>query len=111
MKRIYIVAPYSGDVEKNKQLALAYTCYVKDHEEHMPICPHIYYDQFCDEETERELIMEYCKSDVRSCSEVWVFTDKLTEGMVAEIEEAKRFSKPIEYKKVPAIYLQGISAG
>lgn len=63
----------------------------------VPVCPHIYFPQFLDDEVpeERELAMELALAALRRCSEVFVFSEHITEGMAREIAEASRRGIPV----------------
>jgi hypothetical protein len=100
MKRIYICAPYRGDIETNRSRALGYVRFVKD-SGHLPFCPHLYFPLFCDEETERDLILDYCCIEVAKCDEVWVFGDEVTDGMREELRIAKAMHVPITNPLLP----------
>jgi hypothetical protein len=100
MKRIYICAPYRGDIETNRSRALGYVRYAKD-TGNLPFCPHLYFDQFCDEATERDLILDYCCIEIIKCDEVWVFGDEITAGMTEELRIAKAMHIRITYPLLP----------
>lgn len=63
----------------------------------IPIAPHLYFPQFMSEEREREKAMDMNFELLKLCGEVWVFGDKITKGMEAEIAHAVRLRKKIRY--------------
>lgn len=65
----------------------------------IPIAPHIYFTQFLDDDDpqERRLGLDMGLELLKLCSELWVFGNRLSEGMKGEIENAKRLGIPIQY--------------
>ena len=63
----------------------------------IPLAPHLYFPQFLSEVDEREKAMDMNFELLRLCGEVWVFGDRITEGMAAEIAHAERLRKNIRY--------------
>ena len=63
----------------------------------IPIAPHLYFPQFMSEEMERERVMQMNFELLKLCGELWVFGDKITKGMEAEIAHAVRLRKNIRY--------------
>jgi hypothetical protein len=63
----------------------------------IPLAPHLYFSQFLSEVDEREKAMDMNFELLRLCGEVWVFGDRITEGMKAEISHAGRIRKNIRY--------------
>ncbi|MBF1688904.1 MAG: DUF4406 domain-containing protein [Selenomonas sp.] len=63
----------------------------------IPIAPHLYFPQFMSETNERGRVMSMNLELLRLCGEVWVFGEKITEGMETEIAHAKRLRKNIRY--------------
>ena len=63
----------------------------------IPIAPHLYFPQFMSEEREREKAMSMNFELLKLCGEVWVFGDKITAGMEAELDRARRLRKKIRY--------------
>lgn len=96
MPLVYICSPYSGDTEKNSELARKYSRFAAE-QGAVPIAPHLLLPQFLSEETERELAMSMNMAILGKCSELWVFGDTVTAGMAAEIEEAERLKMKIRY--------------
>jgi len=63
----------------------------------IPIAPHLYFPQFLSETNERGRVMSMNLELLRLCGEVWVFGERITEGMAAEIAHAERLRKNIRY--------------
>ena len=63
----------------------------------IPIAPHLYFPQFLTEINEREKAMSMNLELLRLCGEVWVFGERITDGMEAEIAHAERLQKNIRY--------------
>lgn len=89
--KIYICSPYRGDTETNTKNAQKY-CRKVVLLHHLPIAPHLYFPQFLDDknESERKLGINYAISLLSKCDQLWICSDKISEGMSAEIAEAKR---------------------
>lgn len=98
MKNIYIASAYRGDVEYNVQMAKQYCAYAVSMGV-IPICPHIYFTNFLDDnnKNERQLGLNMGLQLLRICSEIWVFGE-ITEGMQQEIKEAEKLGIPVAYK-------------
>jgi hypothetical protein len=56
----------------------------------IPIAPHLYFTQFLDEKFDRWKGMRWGKELMKSCSEIRIYCNELTEGMIEEIEFAKK---------------------
>ena len=66
----------------------------------IPVCPHIYFTQFLDDnnELERQLGMDFGLRLLSECNKVIVFDDDgISEGMKKEIELANRLNIPVGY--------------
>jgi hypothetical protein len=88
MELIYICSPYRGDKKKNVENAKKYCKWIGLGE--IPIAPHLYFTQFLDEDLDRWKGLYWGKCIMKYCSEIRVFCNELTEGMIDEIEEAKK---------------------
>ncbi len=95
MKIVYICSPLRGDIEQNIKAAKRY-CREAVMEGAMPIAPHVYFTQFLDDAVpeERAAGMIMGLEMLRRCEEVWVYGEP-TEGMRAEIAEARKLGMPI----------------
>lgn len=96
-KLIYICSPFRGDEETNTDNAITYSgiCFRMGY---IPVTPHIYFTRFMDDSNskERSMGMSAGLQLLTACSEVWVFgLQDPSEGMKAEIEEAKRLGIPV----------------
>ena len=70
----------------------------------IPMAPHIYFTQFMDDtvETERRRGMDFGLRWLAECDELWVFGERISEGMAAEIAKAKELGKEIRNLPEPA---------
>jgi hypothetical protein len=93
---VYICSLYRGDIETNTINARRYCRYAYEQGFH-PFAPHLYYPQFLDEnnETERAAGMHYALMQMWRMKEVWVFGERRSEGMRAEIDLAVDLGIPI----------------
>ena len=92
----YICSPYRDNPRVNVMRARQY-CKFAVSKGRIPIAPHLYFPQFMSEEMERERVMQMNFELLKLCGEVWVFGDKITEGMAEEIAHAERLRKNIRY--------------
>lgn len=85
MKRIYICAPLGGDVERNLENVKQYARFALGCGT-APVVPH-FYSLFLDDHNpkHRKLGMEAGLHLLEGCDEMWVFGDKTSPGMEAEI--------------------------
>ncbi len=88
---VYICSPYRGDIEINTARARRYS-YFAVTKDCIPITPHLLFPQFMDDDSpaERRLAMHFNYVLLGKCSEIWVFGNKVTEGMAYEISIAKK---------------------
>ena len=87
---VYICSPYAGDVQANTEAARRYSRFaVKTG--YIPIAPHLLFPQFLNDSNpkERQLGLFFGNALMSKCSEVWVFGDRISAGMEAEIRRAK----------------------
>lgn len=87
---VYICSPYAGDVEQNVAATQRYCRHAVDMG-YIPIAPHLLYPQFLNDASprERQLGLFFGNAIMSKCSEVWVFGDRISAGMEAEIKRAK----------------------
>ncbi len=97
-KKIYVVSPFAGDIDKNKEAAVRYCRYVIK-KGAQPVASHLLYPQMLDDRNpnSREMGLMFGLSLLALCQEVWVFGEQETEGMRAELAEATRLGKKIRY--------------
>ena len=97
-KIIFICSPYAGDIDINTQRARRYGRFaiLKNA---IPFIPHLLYPQLLDDndEGERALGISMGIEVLSVCDEVWVFGDRISKGMEAEIRAAKRLGIPVRY--------------
>ena len=98
MKWIYIASPYKGDIKTNVRNAKQYARFVSK-QTAVPIVPHLFLTQFLNDEIgeEREMGLALGLQMLKRCHELWVFGEKITEGMAKEIEFAEKRGIPIRY--------------
>ena len=98
MDKIFICSPYQDDQKKNLNLAIEY-CQMACVYNKLPIAPHVYFTRVFDEETSysRYQGMRWGKDLMQYCSEIWIFCDELTEGMIEEIAEAKKLGLKMKF--------------
>ncbi len=96
MPLVYVASPYAGDIEGNTQKAIRYCRCVVDRGA-IPLAPHIFLPRFMSEETEREKAMAMNMVFLCKCEQLWVFGNKITEGMAEEIAKAENRKMPIRY--------------
>lgn len=87
----YICSPYAGDIGANMDAARRY-CRFAVEQGYIPIAPHLLFPQFLDESVpkERGLGLFFGNVLLDKCAEVWVFGERISAGMDAEIRRAKR---------------------
>ena len=97
-KIVYICSPYAGDTERNIQNAVRY-CRCAVDNGYIPFAPHLLFPQFLDDGNadERALGMYFGSVMMNYCAEVWVFGERISEGMRAEIAQAYQKSIVVRY--------------
>ncbi len=95
---VYICSPYAGDTENNTAAARRYSRFAVE-AGYIPIAPHLLFPQFLDDNnpTERELGLFFGNAIMSKCAEMWVFGDRISEGMEAEIKRATWKGHRIRY--------------
>ena len=95
---VYIASPFAGDTERNTERARGY-CRFAVSRRAIPLAPHLLYPQFMDDEDkeQREQGSRFALILLAKCDELWVFGDRISEGMSRETAKAKRKGKPIRY--------------
>ncbi len=103
MKVIFVCSPFQGKKE-NIEKAKRYCRYVVDLG-YIPIAPHIYFSQFMDDlnPDDRRKALDMNKKLLEFCDELWIFGDKITEGMKIEIEHFKKIKGENKIKKIDKI--------
>lgn len=97
MKLIYVASPYRGDIEKNVAFAKE-ACKFVLNEGNNFYCPHLFLTDILDDDIleERQMGIELGKNMMLKCDALWVFGDRISEGMFGEIEFAKANDIPIQ---------------
>ena len=95
---VYICSPYAGDVESNVRAAQRYSRFAVDRG-YLPIAPQLLFPQFMNDRDvkERQLGLFFGNVLMSKCAEVWVFGSRISSGMEAEIERAKRKNYTVRY--------------
>lgn len=99
-EKIYVCSPLRGDIEENIKRAKQY-CKEITLSGNIPICPHVYFTQFLDDniEEERNLGMSLGIELLKICSAVYVFRENgISSGMKAEIDIASSLGIPVILK-------------
>lgn len=86
MKKVYICSPLGGNVEENIEQAKHYTEYALKCGT-APVVPHFYALCLDDNDPkEREIGIAAGLNLIWFCDEMWIFGNRITEGMKAEIQ-------------------------
>lgn len=93
---VYICSPYAGDVEINAENARRYSRFAVENMA-IPFAPHLLMPQYMDEGTERELALRMGMIFLSKCEQVWVFGERVSDGMAYEIRKAANMGKKIRY--------------
>lgn len=95
---VYICSPYAGDIENNTAAARRYSRFAVE-SGYIPIAPHLLFPQFLNDgdPKERELGLFFGNAILSKCAEMWVFGDRISEGMAAEIKRATWKGHRIRY--------------
>ncbi len=98
MKLIYVCSPYCGDVELNTKKAREY-CHFVYTQGAVPIAVHLHNTQFLNDDIpeERQAGLLLGIDLLKRCEEMWVFGDRVSEGMETEIKVAHDLGIPIFY--------------
>ena len=98
MHKVFICSPYKGDPKKNLENAIKY-CRMADIYSKLPIAPHVYFTRvFPDDHwLARHTGIRWGKDLMQYCKEIWIFCNELTEGMIEEIEEAKKLGLKMKF--------------
>lgn len=93
---VYICSPYAGDVETNAENARKYSRFAVENMA-IPFAPHLLMPQYMDEGTERELALRMGIIFLSKCEQLWVFGERITDGMAYEIKKAVNMGKKVCY--------------
>lgn len=92
---VYVCAPFSGEVIKNKEKAIKCARFVFE-QGRIPITPHLLFP-FLSDETNREDALSMDIRILKKCDEIWVFGENITSGMKEEIECASEYSIIVKF--------------
>jgi len=111
MKKVFICSPYRGDINENIRKAKYYAA-ITAHCDAIPIVPHLYFPQFLDDKNPNERMLGICLGIelMKICDELWLFGNKITDGMKFELDKAREIMLPIrlydsEMKRIETITL------
>ena len=95
---VYIASPFAGDTERNTERARGY-CRLAVSKGCIPLAPHLLYPQFMDDDDReiRELGIFFALVLLSKCDELWVFGERISDGMSREIAKAERRGIPVRY--------------
>lgn len=87
---VYICSPYAGDIKENVRNARRYSRFAVK-KGYLPIAPHLLFPQFLNDAdlNEREVGIYMGLIMLTKCVELWVFGERISEGMQREIKKAK----------------------
>ena len=80
-----------------------------------PLAPHLYFTRFLKDDVaaERDAGMRFALSWLEQADELWVFGERVSDGMAQEIAKAKELGKPVhtlpEPGRVAELLIQSIS--
>jgi hypothetical protein len=96
VKSVFICSPYRGNTELNTARAQRYCRYAYT-QGVVPFAPHLHNTQFLEEDIpeEREAGIRMGLEFLAKCDELWVFGDRLSEGMQLEIKGGLQLNKTI----------------
>lgn len=106
--KVYICSPFrpvgetveeqAKSIKKHKILA-RYACRYAVANGYSPLCPHLYYPEFLDDnvDDEREIGMLLAMVGLSECKELWVVGRRISEGMAKEIKQAEKWGIPIKH--------------
>lgn len=98
LPKIYICSPFAGDTQRNIKEARRYCAFAVS-QGYIPYASHLFFPQFMsdDDSAQRELGLFMGLVYLDGCKECWVFGDKVSSGMAAEIERAKKRGITLRY--------------
>ena len=91
---VYICSPYSGDIQRNTELARRYSRLAVERG-YIPLAPHLLLPQFISEEAERELAIRIGLHLLEKCQELWICGKRISKGMLSEIARANEIGLKI----------------
>ena len=96
-EKIYVASPMKGDIPGNLEKAKKYCRQIMY--DGIPICPHLYFSTYLDDDFGPDRLKGMVMGEILlgECNWLYVFTDELTEGIIAEIKKAKELGIPIKF--------------
>lgn len=96
MKLIYVASPYAGDIEKNTEFAKK-ACRHAMEQGYAFFAPHLLYPSILNENVpeQRQLGIDMGLTMLAHCDELWCYGDRISHGMMMEIEEAQSLGIPV----------------
>jgi len=112
MTKVFVCSPFRpvsreperAEEEKQNNIKLAQSaCRLVTELGMVPIAPHLFFPQFMDDNNpnEREKGMLLGRELLCGCDELWVFGERISEGMQAEIRQAKESDITVRYCDAP----------
>ena len=112
MMKVYVCSPFrpvSKDPKRAEKVLARnirrakFACELLTKLGYLPIAPHLYFPQFLNDNNpeERENGMMLGRELLCGCDELWVFGRHISEGMEAEIRQAKASDIPVRYCDEP----------
>lgn len=101
MKKVFICSPLKGNLKENIRKAKLYCKYVIACG-YLPIAPHVYFTSFLNDTdpNEREMGMKLGLELLKDCDELWIFGNRITDGMKAETLLASQLEIKIIQKEM-----------
>lgn len=95
---VFICSPLAGDVERNQEKARRYSRFAVE-QGAIPFAPHLLYPQFLDEndKAQRDLGIFFGLVLMSKCDQLWVFGERISQGMQMEIAKARKRNMTIRY--------------
>lgn len=95
---VYICSPYAGEAERHAREARRYSRFAVE-QGVIPLAPHLLFPQFLNDENayERLLGLHFGMALLELSKEVWVFGERISSGMEAEINQAENLGIPLRY--------------
>ena len=105
--KVFICSPFRpvGDTDEKREMSLSihkelarYACRYAVANGYSPICPHLYYPEFLNDNMadEREIGILLGMVGLSECKELWAVGRRISEGMEKEIDQAKRWGIPVK---------------
>lgn len=95
---VYICSPLKGNVEGNQNRACGYCRFVIS-KGYIPIAVHLMFPQFMydGDDVDRKKAIDMSLEILSRCDELWCFGENISEGMLKELEFAKKYMIKIKH--------------